>query len=198
MMWEEEVLPRALQNHLLQARHRTTELGLWIPQYLRSSTLVMTVNFPKCDTHAHACGGSSFSSSALTACFPLAPSMATLAMLSVSSSSNASVPSSSSSCRRLRGPPDRFPLPYSRSKMLSSASMVDRSSPALIVGAESDIRWLPKCVKAPSMLWLRLHRGVVRCKSMCEPGRPTLTKKACELALRGNTLLGWKMTTPST
>lgn len=33
-MWEEEVLPRALQNHLLQARHRTTELGLCIPQYL--------------------------------------------------------------------------------------------------------------------------------------------------------------------
>lgn len=28
------MLPRALQNHLLQARHRTTELGLCIPQYL--------------------------------------------------------------------------------------------------------------------------------------------------------------------
>jgi hypothetical protein len=33
-MWEEDVLPRALQNHLLQARHRTTLLGLWMPQYL--------------------------------------------------------------------------------------------------------------------------------------------------------------------
>ena len=33
-MWDEEVLPRALQNHLLQAKHRTTELGLCIPQYL--------------------------------------------------------------------------------------------------------------------------------------------------------------------
>jgi hypothetical protein len=31
-MCDEEVLPRALQNHLLQARHRTTLLGLWMPQ----------------------------------------------------------------------------------------------------------------------------------------------------------------------
>lgn len=38
-MWEEEVLPRALQNHLLQARHLTTLLGLWIPQYLREYTV---------------------------------------------------------------------------------------------------------------------------------------------------------------
>lgn len=33
-MWEEEVLPRALQNHLLHARHLTTLPELWIPQYL--------------------------------------------------------------------------------------------------------------------------------------------------------------------
>lgn len=33
-MWEEEVFPRALQNHLLQAKHLTTLLALWIPQYL--------------------------------------------------------------------------------------------------------------------------------------------------------------------
>lgn len=34
MMWEDEVLPRAPQNHLLQGKHLTTELGLWMPQYL--------------------------------------------------------------------------------------------------------------------------------------------------------------------
>lgn len=28
------MLPRALQNHLLQVRHLTTVLGLWMPQYL--------------------------------------------------------------------------------------------------------------------------------------------------------------------
>lgn len=33
-MCEEEVLPRALQNHLLQERHLTTLLGLCMPQYL--------------------------------------------------------------------------------------------------------------------------------------------------------------------
>lgn len=32
MMCEEEVLPRALQNHLLHARHLTTLLALWMPQ----------------------------------------------------------------------------------------------------------------------------------------------------------------------
>jgi hypothetical protein len=34
MMWEPEVPPRELQNHLLQVRHLTTLLGEWIPQYL--------------------------------------------------------------------------------------------------------------------------------------------------------------------
>jgi hypothetical protein len=34
-MWEEVALPRELQNHLLQARHLTTQLGEWIPQYLQ-------------------------------------------------------------------------------------------------------------------------------------------------------------------
>ena len=33
-MWEEEVLPLALQNHFWQVKHLTTLLGLWIPQYL--------------------------------------------------------------------------------------------------------------------------------------------------------------------
>ena len=33
-MCEEEVLPRALQNHLLHPKHRTTVLGLCMPQYL--------------------------------------------------------------------------------------------------------------------------------------------------------------------
>jgi hypothetical protein len=32
-MWLDEVLPRAEQNHFVQVRHFTTELGLWIPQY---------------------------------------------------------------------------------------------------------------------------------------------------------------------
>lgn len=36
MICDEEVLPRALQNHLLQAKHRTTELGLCMPQYLQN------------------------------------------------------------------------------------------------------------------------------------------------------------------
>jgi hypothetical protein len=31
-MWEEEVFPRALQNHFEHVRHRTTLLGLWMPQ----------------------------------------------------------------------------------------------------------------------------------------------------------------------
>jgi hypothetical protein len=34
MMCDEDVLPRALQNHLLQARHLTTLPALWMPQYL--------------------------------------------------------------------------------------------------------------------------------------------------------------------
>jgi hypothetical protein len=33
-MWVEEPLPRALQNHLLQVRHLTTQAGEWMPQYL--------------------------------------------------------------------------------------------------------------------------------------------------------------------
>jgi hypothetical protein len=33
-MCDEVELPLALQNHLLQARHLTTQLGEWIPQYL--------------------------------------------------------------------------------------------------------------------------------------------------------------------
>ena len=45
IIWEEEVLPRALQNHLLQIKHLTTQDGEWIPQY------------------AQACAGSSVSSS---------------------------------------------------------------------------------------------------------------------------------------
>lgn len=48
-------------------------------------------------TYAQACGGNSFSSSGLPTCFPFTPSTGMLTMLSVSSSSNASVPSSSSS-----------------------------------------------------------------------------------------------------
>lgn len=31
-MCEDEVLPRALQNHLLQAKHLTTLPALWMPQ----------------------------------------------------------------------------------------------------------------------------------------------------------------------
>ena len=90
------------------------------------------------ETHAQACGGSSVSSSALGSWIPLALSTGMLAMLTVSSSSKASV--SSSSCLRLRGPPLRLPLPYSLSRTLSSGSMVERSSPALIVEAESEIK----------------------------------------------------------
>lgn len=33
-MCEDEVLPRALQNHFWQTRHLTTLEGLWMPQYL--------------------------------------------------------------------------------------------------------------------------------------------------------------------
>jgi hypothetical protein len=33
-MWDEEVLPLALQSHLLQAKHFTTQDGECIPQYL--------------------------------------------------------------------------------------------------------------------------------------------------------------------
>jgi hypothetical protein len=36
-MWEELELPRALQNHFLQARHFTTLAGEWMPQYLARS-----------------------------------------------------------------------------------------------------------------------------------------------------------------
>jgi hypothetical protein len=36
-MWEELELPRALQNHLLQARHLATLAGAWMPQYLSGS-----------------------------------------------------------------------------------------------------------------------------------------------------------------
>lgn len=37
MMCEDDELPRALQNHLLQARHLTTLPALWMPQYLRTA-----------------------------------------------------------------------------------------------------------------------------------------------------------------
>lgn len=40
-MWEEEVFPRALQNHFEQLRQRTTVLGLWIPQYLQVTEISM-------------------------------------------------------------------------------------------------------------------------------------------------------------
>ncbi len=66
-MWEEEVLPRALQNHLLQDKHRTTLLGLWMPQYLcLDVSMSQDVGVL---THAQAWGGSSFSSSGLGCCF---------------------------------------------------------------------------------------------------------------------------------
>ncbi len=93
-------------------------------------------------TYAHACGGSSFSSS-LAGRFWLT---ARLAILSVSSS--ASVTSSSSSCLRRRGPA----RPYPPSRRLSSGSIAESSSPALMAEAESEIKWFPRCVKAPSML----------------------------------------------
>jgi hypothetical protein len=48
MMCEEDVFPRALQNHLLQIKHFTTQEGEWIPQY------------------AQECAGSSVSSSIST------------------------------------------------------------------------------------------------------------------------------------
>ena len=51
--------------------------------------------------------------------------------------------SSSSSCRRRLAPVGK-PPPKRPSRMLSS-------SPALIVEAESEIKWLPTWVKAPSM-----------------------------------------------
>jgi len=35
-MWEEDVFPRALQNHLLQVKHLMTQLGLWMPQYAQA------------------------------------------------------------------------------------------------------------------------------------------------------------------
>lgn len=40
-MWEEDVLPRALQNHLLQDRHLTTLAGLCMPQYLPELAVLM-------------------------------------------------------------------------------------------------------------------------------------------------------------
>jgi len=40
MIWDEAVLERALQNHLLQVRHFATELVLWMPQYLPSNIFV--------------------------------------------------------------------------------------------------------------------------------------------------------------
>ena len=35
-MCDEVEFPRALQNHLLQERHLTTQPGEWMPQYLGS------------------------------------------------------------------------------------------------------------------------------------------------------------------
>ena len=40
-MWEELELVRALQNHLLQARHLTTQLGEWMPQYLQTDKSIL-------------------------------------------------------------------------------------------------------------------------------------------------------------
>ncbi|KAI0024167.1 hypothetical protein F4780DRAFT_640853 [Xylariomycetidae sp. FL0641] len=114
-------------------------------------------------TYAQACGGSFFSSSGALRLSPFMAPTGTLAILSVSSSSKVSVSLSSSSLRRLALPrPARPPyLPYSR---LSSASRVERSSsPALIAAAESDTRWLPRWVKAPSMV-LPLDR--LKCSSL--------------------------------
>lgn len=42
-MWDEEVLPRALQNHLLQAKHLTTDAELCMPQYLYRRTLIKSL-----------------------------------------------------------------------------------------------------------------------------------------------------------
>lgn len=85
------MFPRALQNHLLQTKHLTTLDELWIPQYLE--IVRMSVSLASCDlwegetTHAHACGGSSTSSSALGTTLPLAPLTGWLMRLSRSSSS---------------------------------------------------------------------------------------------------------------
>ena len=34
-MWDDDVFPLPLQNHLLQVEQRTTDWTLWMPQYLR-------------------------------------------------------------------------------------------------------------------------------------------------------------------
>ena len=85
------------------------------------------------------------------------PSSATLARLSSSSSSKTSVSLSSSSWRRRAFPrPARGPRPpYTPpNRRLSSGSMLESSSepPALMAAAESETRWFPRWVKAPSIL----------------------------------------------
>lgn len=97
-MCDEVELPLALQNHLLQARHLTTQLGEWIPQYLGGkSVFVRNLTSKWKETYAHAWAGRSFSSSGAFSLRPFMPSTGMLARLSSSSSSNTSVSLSSSS-----------------------------------------------------------------------------------------------------
>lgn len=42
-MWVDVPLPLALQNHLLQVRHLTTQEGEWMPQYLQHIMLAISV-----------------------------------------------------------------------------------------------------------------------------------------------------------
>ena len=134
------VLLRELQNHLSQTRHLTTLAGEWMPQY------------------AHAWLGTIMGSSAALPGFGGAmPSPGTLARLWASSSSSKTSVTLSSSSWRLR----------ERVKS-SVGAMIDRSSAtsALIVAAESEIRWFPKWVKSePSMFGRK--RGSERRMSAC-------------------------------
>lgn len=112
--------------------------------------------------YAQACAGSSTSSSSLTSCCPFAPPAVMSIMLSASSSNRSS---SSSSVLRRRA----------LSPVISSSP-----APALMVAAESDTRWLPIWVKAPSMVTsggvgvlesrLVFVRYLVRKCEMCQGG----------------------------
>jgi hypothetical protein len=44
-MCDDDELPRALQNHLVQARHLTTLPALWMPQYAQACAGSSTLQF---------------------------------------------------------------------------------------------------------------------------------------------------------
>ncbi|KAF2197226.1 hypothetical protein GQ43DRAFT_217537 [Delitschia confertaspora ATCC 74209] len=105
------------------------------------------------------------SSSAFMPPLPFLPSTGMLAILSISSSSYMSV-SSSSSTLRLRVPVRALRV-KSPSRMLSSSP-----APALIVAAESDTKWLPMCVNAPSMVYRKgRYQGGTLYVERCLPRR---------------------------